>query len=184
MRAGNRVAARQLRKLALEILVNKRIQAASARIKVLLCCRDSASKWSTIVELTTGVLALLNSLLQKAGIPAHEEVGMESKASVVTGGPEEWLVSRPRVVECLEDPFGLENDQVMGVCLWATACLERDRRISHVRLVVRAVEVDTIPAHGEEDLVTDTVLALVRVREVDVLALSVGGVVRDSTAEV
>jgi hypothetical protein len=46
-----------------------------------------------------------------------------------------------------------------------------------VRLVVRAVEVLAVPALREEDLVADTVLALVDVGEVDVLALSVGRVV-------
>ena len=50
--------------------------------------------------------------------------------------------------------------------------------------MVRRVEVDAVPAHGEEDLVAETVLAGVDVGEVDVLAFTVGGVAGDSTAVV
>ncbi len=56
--------------------------------------------------------------------------------------------------------------------------------IGHVRLVVSAVEVHTVPAHGEKDLVPDTVLTRINVREVDVLALSISGIAGNRTAVV
>ena len=53
-----------------------------------------------------------------------------------------------------------------------------------MRLVIVTVEVYTIPALGEEDLVADTILALVDIGEVDILALSISRVVRHGAAVV
>ena len=52
-------------------------------------------------------------------------------------------------------------------------------RVRHVRFVVRTVQVNAIPAHGEEDLVTNTVLTGVDVGEVDILAFCISGVARN-----
>lgn len=109
---------------------------------------------------------------------------MEGKTTGVTRRQD--ICSLTPVVEAagLYELFEEQTDQVLRVRAGASSAVVVINGVSHVRLVVCAVEVDTIPAHGEENLVADTVNTLVRVGEVDILALGICGVVGNSTAVV
>ena len=53
--------------------------------------------------------------------------------------------------------MGEDRDEVDGVRIRALSGVECSRWVGHVRLVIGAVEVDTVPASGEENLGTHTV---------------------------
>ena len=105
---------------------------------------------------------LRNSPLKKRDIPTVHKVAVESVTSFVTVGEDERLLT---VDEPWVETVGIPSNFVekRDETLWV-----RSRALSgvntvwvgHVRLVVWAVEVLSVPARWEEDLGADTIFAV------------------------
>lgn len=116
----------------------------------------------TVLDQTSVAGAAVSSVLKDVDIPAVDEVTVESVSSWVTLGEDEWLLGtvppvKPigRVDDLVEDGNHVDwvrsraGAVVVGVLGW----------VSHVRLVIGRIKVDTVPAGWEEDLSTKTVWA-------------------------
>jgi len=98
---------------------------------------------------------LADSLLRRKGkVKGTYEIAMISIASRIALSPDKRLgVSVPFIGEIVDIPDDLikERDQVLGVRAGASAVVVASR-VRDVRLVVRRIEVDAIPARREIDL--------------------------------
>ena len=122
-------------------------------------------------------MAVINRILEDRAVPAHQEVGVVRETSRVACGKDVSTLTPVVVTADGNDHLVEDGDGVNRVSRRTRATVVVVDRVGHVRLVVGTVQVNTIPALGKEDLVTDTVLAFVDIGEVDVLAFSVGRVV-------
>lgn len=136
------------------------------------------------VDVAVHVVAVLDGVLQDGDVPAVLEVAVEGKTGGVTRGDDVRALTPVVVALGGDDHLVEETDEVHGVRGRAGTGVVVVDGVGHVRLVVGAVDVLAVPAHREEDLHTDTILALVDVREVHVRTLCVRGVARDSTGVV
>lgn len=175
------VAAGKSRKRALRVLVDDlRLHRARVRLVLVDVRREDLARGDVAVH----VVAVVHRVLEHAHVPAVLEVRVEGEAGGVARGEHVRIGAPVVVARCADDHLVEEADEVHGVRGRAGTGVVVVNGVGHVRLVVCAVEVDTVPAHREEDLVADTVLTGIDVGEVDVLALSVSGVVGDSTGVV
>lgn len=177
------VAPRKRRNLVTQsdILVhNLGIQRACRR-RILVDVRNQNLTQS---DVTVHVVAVVDRVLQHRLVPPHQEVRMVRQTSRVAGRDHVGSLAPVVKVADRDDLLVEDRDGVDRVRLGAVAAVIGVDRVSHVRRVVGAIEVDTIPALGEEYLEADAVLTHVDVGEVDVLALGVCGVVGDCSAVV
>jgi hypothetical protein len=108
-------------------------------------------------------VASVNNALENTVVPSVEEVCVISVSGSVTVGEDKWLVGlhglRAELVEIGGGPVDLEEDtgktdREIGVR--ALSAVRSSGSVSNVRLVIRRVEVLSIPAAGEVDLRTNT----------------------------
>ena len=134
------------------------------------------------VDITVHVVAVINGVLENGTIPTHQEVGVVGEEVRVASGKDVGTFTP--IVEAADgnDLLVEDCDGVDRVTRGARSAVEVVHGVSHMRLMVRTVEIHTIPALREENLETKAVLALVNVGEVDILTLGIGRIVRDSAA--
>lgn len=106
--------------------------------------------------------AVIGGILKSFNIPAIDEVAMESVSSRVTLSKDKWLLSSvpplklsSRVNDLVEERNHVDR---VGSRAW-TVVVGVHCGVSHVRCVIRRVEVYTIPARREEHLGAKTVRA-------------------------
>jgi hypothetical protein len=113
---------------------------------------------------TAVVGALVDGLLESGNIPTVDKVTVESVASRVTLSEDEGLSATvPHAAKVTDVVVDLVEDgnQVDRVSVGALAAVVATTDgVRHVRLVVSRIEVDTIPARGEEDLSAETIGAV------------------------
>lgn len=152
-------------------------QLASAGLVVV----DVWGKQRTQSSIAIHVRASVDALLQLGDVPAVHEISVPRVANRVTSTGNIRSFTPVRMVGNIDESFEEDADEVNRI-LWGTAAVVKAaNRVRYVGLVVRAIEVLTIPARRHEDLETNAVLALVDIGEAKVIALSVGRVVADST---
>jgi hypothetical protein len=84
---------------------------------------------------------------------------MESITSRISiGNNKRLLIAIPFKVRCIEDNLVEDRDKSLWKSRRASAC-SNTSRVSHMRLVVRAIEILSIPARREENLSTETARA-------------------------
>lgn len=108
--------------------------------------------------------AFVDGSLEEIDVPAVDEIAVHSVAGWVTHGEDERLARAvPHVCELVGVVKDLEKegDEVDGVGSRAwTAVVGPALRVRHVGLVIGRVEVDAVPAGGEEDLSAETIGAV------------------------
>ena len=147
----------------------------------LIDCRGE--RWA-VHDVPVSVRTVVDGVLEEVDVPSVREVAVVPITGRVAVG--ENPGTRAPIIELVDGDEHLvkEGHEVDGVAVGAITVVEVLDGVRHVRLMVRAVEIYTIPALREEDLVTDSILALVHIGEIDVLALSIGRIVGDGTAVV
>jgi hypothetical protein len=121
-------------------------------------------------RVTTNICALVHSTLEGITLPAEDVVGMLSIPSRVTHGEHEWLTGAgPHAVKLTSVPDDLEEEQGHSdrVARRAgpnveeeTISADSSSGVSHVRSMVSRVEVFSVPARREENVGTNTAIAL------------------------
>lgn len=164
-----------------DILVdNLRVHSASmGRILVNVGLEDLAS-----IDVSIHVVAVVDGILKDIDFPSRQEVGMELKAIGVAGREDVGAIAPVRILVDWHHHLVEDTDSVNRMRRGAGPAVVVVDGVGHVRLVVGAVEVDAVPALGEEYLPSNTVFAGVDVREVDIFTLSVRGVVRNGSGVV
>jgi hypothetical protein len=105
-------------------------------------------------------IAFVDGTLKSGGVPAVDEVCMERVTGRVTVGENEGvLIAVPFTIprRNIEEELVEEGDETLGVSGWALSVVHQGR-IGNVGLVVRGVEVDTVPAGGHDHLGTETTM--------------------------
>lgn len=151
------IAAWELGESALSLLIDGRWNLAGIGEVVVVKLED----W-TVLDVTGVRSTLRNSPLKKGDIPTINEVAVKPVTSLVTVGEDEWLLAVDELwVETVGIPSDLveEGDEALRMRSWALSGVDTVW-VGHVRLVVWAIEVLSVPAGWEEDLRTDTVLAV------------------------
>ena len=155
--AGRWIAAWELGESTLGLLTDGRWNLAGVREVVAVKLED----W-TVLDVAGVRSTLSNSPLEKCDIPTINKIAVEPVTSLVTVGEDEWLLAVDKLwVETVGIPSNLveEGDEALWMRSWALSGVDTVW-VGHVRLVIWAIEVLSVPAGGEEDLRTDTVLAV------------------------
>jgi hypothetical protein len=106
------------------------------------------------------VVAVRDCILESRDVPAVYKITMIAVTGIVTHGPDERLfVAVPIEAGGVPDDFVKDGDEALGVACWAGTSVGTGG-VGHVGFVVGRVEVDAVPAGGEEDLRAESIRAL------------------------
>lgn len=128
----------------------------------------------TIFNSTTIARACVDSALEKVTIPTHQKVAVKPVSSGITHGPDEWLaVAIPHVLELVDVPQNLvkDGDKMNRMSVGTAPTVVRTYWIGHVGLMIRSVEILSVPARREENLRSKTI-GTIHVREARGLGIS------------
>lgn len=121
------------------------------------------SQRRAVCDVPSSVGAVVDGVLEETDIgPSIREVTMEAKTGGVAIGPNPSPSAVVRELIDGDDHLVEDRHQMNGVGRRALSGVVGGGRVSHMRLVIGAVEVDTVPASGEEDLSAHAVGTIVR----------------------
>jgi hypothetical protein len=143
-------------------LVDNGVESAAVHVGLRVDSEGAAR-----LGLATDIRARIHGPLERVILPAEDVVSVLSVTGGITVGEDEWLgaISGELAVELAGIPDDLEEEKghASGVGGGAASNVEEETvtadgalGVSHVRRVVRGVEILSIPARGEEDVGTDS----------------------------